>query len=71
MQPRHYGRIVVIGSSSVKQPIPGLVVSNAFRPALLGNGEHLFRGVNTNDRLSRPREFNVVHARAASDVEHS
>jgi 3-oxoacyl-[acyl-carrier protein] reductase len=36
MQPRQYGRIVVIGSSSVKQPIPGLVVSNAFRPALLG-----------------------------------
>jgi 3-oxoacyl-[acyl-carrier protein] reductase len=36
MQPRGYGRIVVIGSSSVKQPIPGLVVSNAFRPALLG-----------------------------------
>ncbi len=36
MQPRRYGRIVVIGSSSVKQPIPGLVVSNAFRPALLG-----------------------------------
>jgi 3-oxoacyl-[acyl-carrier protein] reductase len=36
MQDRQYGRIVVIGSSSVKQPIPGLVVSNAFRPALLG-----------------------------------
>jgi 3-oxoacyl-[acyl-carrier protein] reductase len=36
MRERQYGRIVVIGSSSVKQPIPGLVVSNAFRPALLG-----------------------------------
>ncbi len=36
MEARSYGRIVVIGSSSVKQPIPGLVVSNAFRPALLG-----------------------------------
>lgn len=36
MQTQGYGRIVVIGSSSVKQPIPGLVVSNAFRPALLG-----------------------------------
>jgi len=30
------GRLIVIGSSSVKQPIPGLVLSNAFRPALLG-----------------------------------
>ena len=31
-----YGRIVVIGSSSVKQPIEGLVLSNTFRPALVG-----------------------------------
>jgi 3-oxoacyl-[acyl-carrier protein] reductase len=30
------GRIVVIGSSSARQVIPGLVVSNAFRPALVG-----------------------------------
>lgn len=34
---RHgYGRIVVIGSSSVKQPIANLVLSNTFRPALVG-----------------------------------
>lgn len=31
-----YGRIVVVGSSSVKQPIENLVLSNAFRPALAG-----------------------------------
>jgi 3-oxoacyl-[acyl-carrier protein] reductase len=30
------GRIVVIGSSSARQAIPGLVMSNAFRPALVG-----------------------------------
>jgi 3-oxoacyl-[acyl-carrier protein] reductase len=36
MQAQHFGRIIVIGSSSVKQPIGGLVLSNAFRPALLG-----------------------------------
>lgn len=30
------GRIVVIGSSSVRQSIPGLALSNAFRPALAG-----------------------------------
>ena len=31
-----FGRIVVIGSSSVKQPIENLALSNAFRPALVG-----------------------------------
>ncbi len=31
-----YGRIVVIGSSSVRQPLENLVLSNAFRPALVG-----------------------------------
>ena len=36
MQKASHGRLVAIGSSSVKQPIPGLVLSNAFRPALLG-----------------------------------
>src|SRR5690606_5709068 len=30
------GRIVVIGSSSVRVPIKGLTVSNVFRPALAG-----------------------------------
>ncbi len=36
MRPAGYGRIIIIGSSSVKQPIEGLVLSNAFRPALVG-----------------------------------
>lgn len=31
-----YGRIVVIGSSSVRQPLEGLALSNAYRPALVG-----------------------------------
>lgn len=39
------GRIVVIGSSSVKQPIENLVISNAFRPALLGVVKTLAREV--------------------------
>lgn len=30
------GRIILIGSSSVKRPIPQLVLSNTFRPALAG-----------------------------------
>ena len=31
-----FGRIIVIGSSSVRQPIAGITLSNAFRPALAG-----------------------------------
>ncbi|HEX6508518.1 MAG TPA: SDR family oxidoreductase [Chloroflexota bacterium] len=45
MLPSRYGRIVIIGSSSVKQPIPGLVLSNAFRPALVGTMKTLSQEV--------------------------
>jgi 3-oxoacyl-[acyl-carrier protein] reductase len=31
-----FGRIIVIGSSSVRQPVAGITLSNAFRPALAG-----------------------------------
>jgi 3-oxoacyl-[acyl-carrier protein] reductase len=31
-----FGRLVVLGSSSVRRPIPNLVLSNAYRPALAG-----------------------------------
>lgn len=31
-----YGRLIVLGSSSVRRPIPNLVLSNAYRPALAG-----------------------------------
>lgn len=36
MRAARWGRIVNIVSTSVEQPIPGLIVSNAFRPALAG-----------------------------------
>jgi 3-oxoacyl-[acyl-carrier protein] reductase len=36
MRAAKWGRIVNIVSSSVEQPIPGLIISNAFRPALAG-----------------------------------
>lgn len=35
------GSIIVMGSSSVRQPIPGLLLSNAFRPAVYGVVKHL------------------------------
>jgi 3-oxoacyl-[acyl-carrier protein] reductase len=36
MRAARWGRVVNIVSSSVEQPIPGLIVSNAFRPAIAG-----------------------------------
>jgi 3-oxoacyl-[acyl-carrier protein] reductase len=36
MRARKWGRIVTIQSSSVKQPIPGLLLSNAVRPGAAG-----------------------------------
>lgn len=36
MQRGRFGRIVILGSSSVRQPLENLVLSNAFRPAIVG-----------------------------------
>lgn len=36
MRTNRFGRIVAIGSSSVKQPLDNLVLSNAMRPAIVG-----------------------------------
>jgi 3-oxoacyl-[acyl-carrier protein] reductase len=36
MRARRWGRIVAINSVSARQPIPGLALSNALRPAVLG-----------------------------------
>lgn len=36
MRRRRWGRIVAINSVSAKQPIPGLALSNALRPAVVG-----------------------------------
>ena len=36
MREARWGRIIIIVSTSVEQPIPGLIISNAFRPALAG-----------------------------------
>jgi 3-oxoacyl-[acyl-carrier protein] reductase len=36
MRKAGYGRILTIGSSSIKQPIPNLVLSNAYRTAVWG-----------------------------------
>jgi len=36
MKAAHWGRIIAITSTSVRQPIPGLLLSNTFRAGLLG-----------------------------------
>jgi 3-oxoacyl-[acyl-carrier protein] reductase len=54
MRERGWGRIVNVGSSSTREPIPGLALSNAHRPGLLGFLKTLSRevaadGVTVND----------------------
>jgi 3-oxoacyl-[acyl-carrier protein] reductase len=43
MRKGRWGRIVTIASSSIKQPIPNLVLSNAFRTGVLGTAKTLSR----------------------------
>jgi 3-oxoacyl-[acyl-carrier protein] reductase len=54
MRERRWGRIVNVGSSSTREPIPGLALSNAHRPGLAGFLKTLSRevaadGVTVND----------------------
>ncbi|MCD6014342.1 MAG: family oxidoreductase [Solirubrobacterales bacterium] len=54
MRERGWGRIVNVGSSATKEPIPGLTLSNAHRPGLVGFFKTLARevaadGVTVND----------------------
>lgn len=54
MRERGWGRIVNVGSSSTREPIPGLALSNSHRPALVGFLKTLSRevaadGVTVND----------------------
>ena len=54
MRERSWGRIVNVGSSSTREPIPGLALSNSHRPGLIGFLKTLARevaadGVTVND----------------------
>jgi 3-oxoacyl-[acyl-carrier protein] reductase len=54
MRERGWGRVVNVGSSSTREPIEGLALSNAHRPALIGFFKTLSRevaadGVTVND----------------------
>lgn len=54
MRERRWGRIVNVGSSATREPIPGLALSNSHRPGLVGFLKTLSRevaadGVTVND----------------------
>jgi 3-oxoacyl-[acyl-carrier protein] reductase len=54
MRERGWGRIVNVGSSATREPIPGLALSNSHRPGLVGFFKTLSRevagdGVTVND----------------------
>jgi len=76
MKRRSWGRIVNITSISAKQPVDGLVLSNAFRPAIVGLAKTLAselgpHGILVNNvcpgytRTERLAELADVRARAA------
>ena len=57
-----FGRVIVIGSSSVLSPIPNLTLSNAFRPALAGLVTSLAQEVAENSvtvNLVAPGRFDT------------
>jgi 3-oxoacyl-[acyl-carrier protein] reductase len=76
MRERRWGRIVNIASLSAKQPIDGLVLSNAFRPAIAGLSKTLANelgkdgilvntlcpGYTATDRLRELAEARAVKA---------
>ena len=67
MRAAKWGRIVNIVSSSVEQPIPGLIISNAFRPALAGWAKTLASEVaGDNILVSCVAPGRILTARTAS-----
>lgn len=71
MRRNRFGRIIVIGSSSVKVPIPNLALSNAFRPALYGCVKTLSRevaadGITVN--IVSPGRINTDRVRSLDET---
>jgi len=52
MKAKRWGRILTIASTSVKQPIPGLVLSNSFRAAVAGYSKTLSMEVGAYNILA-------------------
>jgi|BEDMetMinimDraft_2_1075160.scaffolds.fasta_scaffold01709_2 3-oxoacyl-[acyl-carrier protein] reductase len=73
MRKQNYGRVVVLGSSSVRQPIDNLILSNAFRLGLVGVIKTMAKeiapwGITVNmvapGRINTDRIRELDHARA-------
>jgi 3-oxoacyl-[acyl-carrier protein] reductase len=67
---REGGRVVIIGSSSVRRPIPNLTISNVLRPALAGLVKDLAvsfapRGITVN--MVSPGRVDTGHARESDE----
>lgn len=76
MRKAGWGRIVLIGSSAVKQPIPGLMLSNSIRTGLMGWAKTLADevapdGITVNavhpGRFATPRVTELHEERAARE----
>jgi 3-oxoacyl-[acyl-carrier protein] reductase len=76
MQRRGQGRIILIGSSSVRMPLPNLALSNVFRPALVGLVKMLARDLGKDQitvnmvspgRIATDRVRQLDEARAVRD----
>jgi len=76
MRERGFGRVVSVGSSAVREPIPGLMLSNAHRTGLLGALKTLSRevaadGVTVNSvlpgRVATDRIVQMSGSREAAD----
>src|SRR2546423_931091 len=76
MRERRYGRVVSVGSTSVREPIPGLMLSNAHRAALVGALKTVARavagdGVTINSvhpgRIATDRMVDLAGSREAAE----
>jgi 3-oxoacyl-[acyl-carrier protein] reductase len=76
MRERGFGRVVSVGSSAVREPIPGLVLSNSHRAALVGALKTLARevardGVTVNSvfpgRIATDRLVETAGSREAAE----
>jgi 3-oxoacyl-[acyl-carrier protein] reductase len=71
MKKGRWGRIVAIASSSIKQPIPGLVLSNAFRPGVLGAAKTLSREVARDGILVNVVAPGRIATERISELDHA
>lgn len=68
MKKRKWGRIITITSSSARQPIDGLIVSNALRPAILGLTKTMARELGPDNILVNNVAPGMFHTRRHEEL---